>query len=183
MTGSDLTAGRPGRAIGSLAVRAATFTGVWLVLTEGDLRAWGFGIAGVVVATASSAWLLPPVGHRFVRPRAYALLLGFFAWQSVAGGVDVARRALSPRLPIRPGMVDVELTEHGEAARAGLAGLVSLLPGTVCVTTEPSRMRVHSLDHGQPVDARVRHAERRIAAVLGPAGEARSAQRGRLDRS
>jgi Na+/H+ ion antiporter subunit len=59
-------------------------------VNPGDLRA---GIVAIGAATVTSLRLLPP-GNLVLR-----------VWQSLVAGIDVARRALDPQLPLRPGVV------------------------------------------------------------------------------
>jgi multicomponent Na+:H+ antiporter subunit E len=150
-----------------LVVRPAGFAVLWVVLHEGELRGWGFALVAIVLGTALSHRLLPARGRAGFRPVGLVRLAGLFLTQSVSGGVDVARRAVDPRLPVRPGMVELDLEADDLSTRVGVAALVSLLPGTICVRAE-HRMRVHSIDVGTDVTARVRAAERSVIRALGP---------------
>jgi multicomponent Na+:H+ antiporter subunit E len=123
-----------------------------------------------VATTAASTVLAPPSGGVWLRPLGTLRLVGFFVVQSVLGGVDVARRSIHPSLPISPGLVEVELEHDDARVRAGVAAVVSMLPGTVAATIGQQSILVHALDTGQDVAARVRAAERRVASALGVAG-------------
>ncbi len=149
--------------------RPAAFAAVWLVLAEGELRGWWFALIAVPLATALSHRLLPARGPAGLKPFATVRLAGFFAWQSVVGGVDVARRAVDPRLPIQPGMVDTDLDHADSSTTLSFAALVSLLPGTICVHID-GRTRIHAVDTSQDVRGRLRVAEQRIADAIGPQG-------------
>lgn len=148
-------------------VRLLLLAATWWAISEGDRRAQGFAVVAVVAATAASLRIAPP-GAR-ARPRLVALLrlVRFFVVQSVLGGADVARRALHPRLPIDPGVVEVALRHRDPRVRAAVATLVSMLPGTVAATVGEESMLVHSLDVGLDVSGRVAEAEARVAAALG----------------
>jgi multicomponent Na+:H+ antiporter subunit E len=150
-----------------LVVRPVAFVGLWLVLNEGEARNGGFAVVAVVAATVLSHRLFPARGRAGIRPWG-ALRLGWlFATQSISGGFDVARRAFDPRLPVHPGMVEIDLDAEDLPTQVGLAALVSLLPGTMCVRLDAG-MRVHSLDTTTDVTHRVARAERAVAGALGP---------------
>ena len=71
-------------------------------------------------------------------------------------GVDVARRALDPRLPLRPGFVTYAPRLPPGSARDGFCALASLMPGTLPVgTNEDGTLLVHCLDIGQPAAAQL----------------------------
>jgi hypothetical protein len=78
----------------------------------------------------------PAGGSLPILPLALLRLAGLFLVQSAVGGIDVARRALDPRLPISPGLVDVDLEHDDLSIRVALAALISLLPGTIAVEAE-----------------------------------------------
>lgn len=54
-----------------------------------------------------------------------------FLWELTRANVDVARRALSPRLPVNPGIVKVPVDLQSEYAQAMLANSITLTPGTI----------------------------------------------------
>ena len=85
--------------------RAVLFFGLWLVLLPSLKPAdLAVGLIATAAATWTSAHLMPPeVGH--VRLLALLAFVPHFAWQSVMAGVDVARRAMSPRMRLKPGFV------------------------------------------------------------------------------
>ena len=63
-----------------------------------------------------------------------------FLGQSVVAGVDVARRALDPRLPLPPGLCDLSVGLPPGPARNMFTTLMSLLPGTVPTGVRHERM-------------------------------------------
>jgi multicomponent Na+:H+ antiporter subunit E len=85
----------------------------------------------------------------------------------VLGGVDVARRALHPDLPIDPGFIETPLRVKSDMARFAVATTMSLLPGTVSVEMRESTLRLHVLDRSLPVVKALADLERRVAALAG----------------
>jgi multicomponent Na+:H+ antiporter subunit E len=95
----------------------------------------------------------------------------FFARQSLAGAIDVASRALRPRMPLRPGLVRVPLRLPAGAPRVALANVISLLPGTLSANLRAEHVLIHALDPEPELPDRVRDLEARIGAIFGLALE------------
>ncbi len=74
-----------------------------------------------------------------------------FLYHSIVAGVDVARRALDPRLPLHPGFVAYPTRLSRGVRRNVFTTLTSLLPGTVPTGQEDDLILYHCLDVGQPV--------------------------------
>jgi multicomponent Na+:H+ antiporter subunit E len=134
----------------------------WWALTEGS-SAWTFGVPIVLLALVSS-FLINPSGYKPLRglPR----FLVFFLLHSLLGGIDVARRALHPRMPLAPKIVDFPLRLQDEAACVLLVNTINLLPGTVVAELEAHRLRIHVLDHRLPVFESLRTIEERVADLF-----------------
>ncbi|WP_413895314.1 Na+/H+ antiporter subunit E [Rhodoferax sp.] len=147
-----------------LLARAALLATLWWTLADGT--AWAFGAPVVLLAAGASVALQPTRCVR-LRPLALARFAGFFALRSVRAGLDVARRALSPRLPLAPTLLDYSLRLTSEPARVFLANTLSLLPGTLSADLTGDRLRVHVLDASLPIEQELRAAEVRIAALFG----------------
>jgi multicomponent Na+:H+ antiporter subunit E len=95
-----------------------------------------------------------------------------FLRQSVVAGIDVARRALDPRLPLHPGFVVYPVGLPRGPARNMFTTLMSLLPGTVPTgSDETGELLIHCLDTEQPVAAQLTMEEEVFARVI---AEARS---------
>lgn len=167
----------PARAV---AGRTLGFLAFWLVLVglpAADgwdaklLKALPDLIAGALaasVATWLSLRLLPPGALRVNVP-GLARLAVHFCRQSFVAGVDVARRAFSPRLPLRPGFVEHRVRLPAGPARDAFTALSSLLPGTVPVRAdEDGTVMYHCLDTRQPVAAQLARDEGVFAAAVTP---------------
>jgi multicomponent Na+:H+ antiporter subunit E len=130
--------------------RGAGFACLWMVLIGADLADLAVGVLTAAIATGTSLYLLPP-GRWRLRPVALARLALRFLYQSVVAGADVARRALDPRLPLRPGFVAFPVQMPAGAARNTFTTLTSLLPGTVPVGEHRGYVVYHCLDVNQPI--------------------------------
>lgn len=131
-------------------VRAAGFLALWLMLFGLNPADLPVGMLTAAAATWASLRLLPPGPWR-LRPLALTRLALRFLWQSIVAGADVARRALDPRLPLRPGFVAYPVYFPPGTARNAFATLTSLLPGTVPAGDERGQLVYHCLDVDQPV--------------------------------
>jgi multicomponent Na+:H+ antiporter subunit E len=147
-----------------IAIRIALFGVLWWVVTDGSAYNWWFGLMLVLAASASSLALMPPLR---LRAKALVPFLTYFIHHSVLGGVDVARRALHPDLPIDPGFIETPLRVKSDMARFAVATTMSLLPGTVSVEMRESTLRLHVLDRSLPVVEALADLERRVAALAG----------------
>ena len=153
---------------GSLA-RAAGFLGFWLVLSGFSPINLLVGALAAAVATWASLRLLPP-GPWSLRPVALSGLVLRFLRQSIGAGIDVAWRALDPRLPLRPGFVVYRPQLPPGATRNAFCTMTSLLPGTLpCGSDESGDIVVHCLDVAQPVVEQLAAEEALLVQVLGGA--------------
>jgi multicomponent Na+:H+ antiporter subunit E len=151
--------------------RALLLAAVWLTLSAGEgasLAGWLVAALAVAAATALSLRLMP-ARPPAVRLGTLARMAPGFLWRSVLGGIDVARRALDPRLPLRPGWVVLPTALPPGGERVALGGEFSLLPGTLVAGTRAGNLLVHCLDRDQPIEAEVEQAEREVAASAGHA--------------
>jgi multicomponent Na+:H+ antiporter subunit E len=161
---------RPGWArdwrLGTLAVRIAGFTLLWWLLVEGNPRYAGMALLAILAAAVASMALVPVSGARWSLTGLFRFA-PYFVWKSIAGGFDVALRALSPAMPLEPGFVEFRLRLREEAARVLLANTMSLMPGTLSVELKGTMLRLHVLDRSTPVAAQLRATERRVADLFG----------------
>lgn len=146
--------------------RTALFMLIWFVVTEADLSSLLIGVPVALAAAVLSVVLQPksltgmylPGALRFAR---------FFAVQSVLGGVDVALRALGPRVRIEPDIVLYPLRISGTLPRVFFVNTISLLPGTLSSRMVDDVIEVHALDATQPVIDNLAEVEERVADLFG----------------
>ncbi len=166
MTQRDSAAPRP-RGASSFLIRGAVFFLLWCALMGVTPVDVVVGALTAAVAARISLQLLP-VGMLPIRPLPLLLLVPHFLWQSVVAGVDVARRAFDPRLPVRPGFIRYASRLAPGARRNAFTTYTSLLPGTVPCGDEEGEIVFHCLDVRQPVAEQLAEEERRLTQVLGP---------------
>lgn len=156
------------RATSPVLLRGGVFFVLWLVLAG---TAWPEVAAGLIasgVATFVSCRLVPGGGGRWSLMALVRVGLGF-VWQSIVAGVDVAWRAMQPRMPLDPGFVEVRIERPEGINRTAFLSLSSLMPGTLPTGLQRDDVvEFHCLDVRQPVAVEIAAAERRFAAIWSP---------------
>jgi multicomponent Na+:H+ antiporter subunit E len=88
--------------------------------------------------------------------------LGYFFRQLALSNLDVARRVISPALPVHPELVEVRTGLTSDLGRMLLANSITLTPGTLTVEAEGDRLLIHWIDSTPGSD--LESATRAIAA-------------------
>ncbi len=163
-----LGADRSGR-LSSNDIRSATSRFIammilWLILVEGDRYNVWFGMAIAAGAALVSLLFIPKITFH---PLALIGFVPFFLHKSIIGGIDVAKRAFDPRMPIDPGFAEFPLSISSERGRVFIANTMSLLPGTVSVEVLERSLRLHLLDRTLPVHTTLQVLETHVASLLG----------------
>jgi multicomponent Na+:H+ antiporter subunit E len=152
--------------MGTAFARFLGLAALWLMLIDSakpaDLAVGAFAAAG---ATWVSLRLLPPDDGR-IKFAALLARLPRFLWQSVVAGIDVARRAFDPRLPLATGFVRHRTGFPRGPARCAFSTITSLLPGTVPARDDADGIEYHCLDTSQPVAEELADEERRYASAI-----------------
>jgi multicomponent Na+:H+ antiporter subunit E len=152
--------------LGAALFRTTFFFGFWLILFGVTSPDFIVGILAAVAATLTSLHLLPPRRWR-LKPIALAKLFLRFTIQSIVAGIDVARRALDPRMPLQPGFVTYPVRFPPGPIRNTFATLTSLLPGTVPAGYQNGQIVYHCLDIDQPVVSQLAAEEAALVQALG----------------
>lgn len=161
---SDSRVGPPVRVA---AGRAALFLAFWLMSAGYQPADLPVGLLAAAAATWASLRLLPPTAVRLRIPSLLAFALHFFR-QSVISGIDVARIAFDPRLPLRAGFVVYRCRLRSAGERGAFCALSSLLPGTLPTgPNEDGDLLIHCLDVTRPVAANLAAEETVFTKVLG----------------
>jgi multicomponent Na+:H+ antiporter subunit E len=121
---------------------------LWLLLS-GHYDAWLLSLGALSVAL--STWLamrmhLPLADEALYHPT--PRLLRYWAWlvvEIVRANIDVARRVVTPGLPIDPVVIRVPASQRGRVGRVTYANSITLTPGTVSLEVDDSSIEVHAL--------------------------------------
>jgi multicomponent Na+:H+ antiporter subunit E len=152
----------------ALLVRAAAFLALWLILAGVKTADFPAAITAVAAAVWASIRLMPP-GTMHLSPSGIVRLAARFPLEALVAGIDVARRAFAPRLPLRPGLVSCPSRQPPGPSREAFLMFTSLLPGTVpCGASDDQELLVHCVDVTQPIATQMARDEARFMdAVTG----------------
>lgn len=110
----------------------------WILLTGSF--AWQELVAGAVVSAGvalfSARWFVHESPGRFFGKRLFILIwycVYIFPWELIKANCDMAKRALSPKLKINPGIIKVPVDVPTEYGKTMLANSITLTPGTITV--------------------------------------------------
>lgn len=123
---------------------------VWMILNNSlSPEIW---ISGVIISLILT-WIFCANCQVFrdvrLTPKAllYTILYVFvFLYELIKSNLDVARRVVSPALPINPGIVRVETSLKSEMARLILANSITLTPGTLSLDIKDNVLYIHFVD-------------------------------------
>ena len=143
---------------------ALLFAALWGLLTAGATGSWIIGAPVILLA----AWFARSPGERegaTLSVRGVAAFLPFFIWESVRGGVDVARRVLAPSPRLATGFQDYRMTLSNPRAQLLFVNTVSLLPGTLATDLHGDRVRIHALDVSTDIRTDLSRLEAAVARM------------------
>ena len=149
----------------SLLGRGLLFFALWLVLIGAAPKNWPVGLIAAAAATWASSPLWPPESR--LSPTGLVRFVLRFLPEAVVAGLDVARRAFSPRIVMKPGIVTYRASLRPGMAQGALCAVMSLQPGKLPVSCAASgEMRVHCLDSDASVTAELAADEAAFLRIL-----------------
>jgi len=74
------------------------------------------------------------------------IYIPIFIWKLILANLDVARRVLSLKIPLNPGIVKVKTGLKGDIGKLTLANSITLTPGTLSIDVEGDYVFVHTID-------------------------------------
>lgn len=132
------------------ALAFAVCMAAWLLLTGSldaqELVAGVLVSLGVVTVSFRHLHLLDGILLSGTAPLSVLSYLGVFIVALIRANLDVARRVLSPSLPIRPAVVEIRTGLQSALGRLILANSITLTPGTLTVEVTGDRLLVHWID-------------------------------------
>ena len=94
----------------------------------------------------------------------------WLAWQIVLANLDVARRVLSPSLPISPTMIRIKASQKSDLGQVIYANSITLTPGTISIDVEDGEILVHALTREAAQSLEDGEMDRRVTMMAGEAG-------------
>jgi multicomponent Na+:H+ antiporter subunit E len=153
----------------ALAARLGLLSVLWLSLVGAHPVGLALGLLALPLAAWGSLVFEPP-GRGRVHPLELLRFLPLCVGWTLEGGLDVARRALHPRLELTPGWLETRSRLPAGSVRFFLNSVVSLMPGTLAVEAEGNVLTLHLLDASPESKAaalaRLRELEARVARVF-----------------
>lgn len=128
---------------------------------------WWLGVASCLLVTGL-AFKMRLVGAGHPPVRVYLKLpfyIVWLVWRIIAANVDVARRILSPRLPIAPRFIELKMKRPYELTKVLYANSVTLTPGTVTTAINGDTLRIHALSGQSARDLEDGTFEKKISWV------------------
>lgn len=128
--------------------------GVWLLLNSS--LAPEYLVSGVITAAFLAIWSslkFPVFKNVKMTPKSFFSFFVFilvFLFELIKSNFDVAKRVLSPSLPINPGIISVKTKLTDPVARMLLANAITLTPGTFTIEMEGDTFFIHWIDAGIP---------------------------------
>ncbi|CAN5808443.1 hypothetical protein BH23GEM11_BH23GEM11_01990 [soil metagenome] len=145
---------------------ALALAGFWWILVGPSPESWWVGI----LAVGLGVFLHSALGGRQpgrLRLLAIPAFVPWFVLQGVRGGFDVARRSMSPSLPLAPGFLRYRMRLPAGPSRVFFVNCISLLPGTFSAELDDDMLRVHVLADGDVVPSRLAVLEGQVGRLFG----------------
>lgn len=122
----------------------------WLLLvgslTQQEMAAGLLVAASVAAMSADRQPILAGFRLTPMAPLSFVIYIGVLLLALVRANLDMARRVLTPSLPIRPAMVQVSTSLRSDLGRLVLANSITLTPGTLSVDVDDDVLTVHWID-------------------------------------
>ncbi len=122
----------------------------------------GVGSCLFVVYMATRMNIVDDEGHPIHLAFKLLLYVPWLVWAIVKANVDVAKRVLTPSLPISPCMVRIKATQKTDLTRVIYANSITLTPGTVSVGLVGDDILVHALTREAAEDVQNGDMDRRV---------------------
>jgi multicomponent Na+:H+ antiporter subunit E len=150
-------------------ILATIFSGLWWLLSNGSADSWTVGLPVVVAATLVGQSLMDRIPVS-IRLQGLISFIVFFIYESIRGGIDVARRTLPPRMNIQPHFYYYQTHIQQPMARILFCNSISLLPGTLCVQMQGDQIEIHALSSNNEVEKELTKLENKVLAIFKPTG-------------
>jgi len=109
-------------------------------------------ILGSIVSAILSALIVNTVNYELDIRLPYLLIkfiviyLPVFIFKLILANLDVARRVLSPKIPLKPGIVKIKTNLKGDFGKLTLANSITLTPGTLSLDIVDDYLYVHTVE-------------------------------------
>ena len=153
----------------SFLIRLVLFSLVWGLLTGWQQSSLGVGIVFIFTASLLSLYLAPQqrkTKQWLKSPLSLLSFLLYFAVQSLRGGWNIAKLALTPKPKLSPGFVKYHTDLANESQVFTFMQVLSLLPGTVSAKQNGRELTIHVLDLNSFNHSEIDDCQMRIRTLL-----------------
>ena len=131
-------------------ISALLIFSVWLLLNASLSQAvLVSGLCVALVTTLIFSAKHPVFKEMKLHPKAiiyFVIYFFVFTKELIMANLDVARRVISPSIPINPGIVEIKTNLKSKIGRLFLANSITLTPGTLTVDIKDDRLYIHWID-------------------------------------
>lgn len=96
----------------------------------------------------------------------FFIYLPWIIYQIIIANIDVAKRALDPRMPIDPGLITFNTFLKTDLSKTTLANSITLTPGTVTVDIDGDEFLIHAITKEAGDDLLEGTMEKKVAHVF-----------------
>ncbi|MEA3499467.1 MAG: Na+/H+ antiporter subunit E [Candidatus Marinimicrobia bacterium] len=121
----------------------------WVLFTSLDQQELILGAIASFIIMLMTLNLKPVLSDVKLNPKSivYSIIYVFvFIVALIKANFDVAKRVISPKLPINPGIVKVKTKLKSQIGRTVLANSITLTPGTLTVEMKDEYFYIHWID-------------------------------------
>ncbi len=122
---------------------------LWVLLTPKDMQELWAGVIVSALVVLFTLRLEPVLGDLRLTPKAFVFGVAYifvFIKELIVSNIDVARRVVNPKLPIKPGIVKVKTKLTSNIAKTILANSITLTPGTLTVDIKDEYLYIHWIE-------------------------------------
>lgn len=130
-------------------INAALLMVFWLALSGLEPASVGLGVLIVAICYMIFGKRLTILRSLRYEPRALLAFGGFclvFIQNLLASNLDLALRVINPRLPIAPGILEVETALRAPLAIMLISYAITLTPGTIMIECAEGKLFVHAIN-------------------------------------
>jgi multicomponent Na+:H+ antiporter subunit E len=141
---------------------------IWLLLSghfSPLLLALGILSTLLVVVLATRADLIDRETQLILLKPSVLLYWLWLGREIIKSNIDVARRILSPGMPISPNIFTVRATQQSDLGRVTYANSITLVPGTVAMDVDADIITVHALTAAAAADLQRGEMNQRVCQV------------------
>ena len=121
----------------------------WILLTSLDFQEIIAGVITSLLIVLLTLKMEPVLGDIKLNPKSiiYSIIYLFvFMRELVISNIDVAKRVIDPKLPIKPGIVKVKTKLKSKIGKTILANSITITPGTMTTEINGEYLYIHWIE-------------------------------------